>query len=264
MHLDVRQLSAFYYETPLGAVTQRRLQAQIIAFWPRANGLAIAGFGFAAPLMRPLRRDAARLVQLMPAQQGVMLWPREGPNVSALVAAHDWPIQTSYLDRLVLAHGLENADQPHALLDECWRVLTPEGRLLVVAPNRAGMWARRDATPFGYGRPYSREQIETQLKEHGFDVLRTAGALFTPPSTSKFWARLGPIAERVGDKLDAQRLAGVLIVEAVKRVPAPRRGTRVPVFAPAPAPALGGLTPAPEPNGRRVSATLRAALLTKS
>lgn len=251
MHLDVVVLSEFYYGDPLGAMAQRRLQARLTTFWPKVNGLSVAGFGFAAPLMRPFRRDAARLLVLMPAAQGVMLWPREGPNASALVAAHQWPVPTAFLDRLLLAHALENADRPEELLDECWRVLTPEGRLLVVAPNRAGMWARRDATPFGFGRPYSADQLEAQLRRHGFEPLRSAGALYMPPSLSRFWRRAGPLCERVGRRLDAQRFAGVLIMEAIKRVPAPRRGVTHRVFNPAAV--LGGLAPAP---GARVRSVL--------
>ena len=40
------------------------------------------------------------------------------------------------------------------------------GRLLIVVPNRRGVWARSDTTPFGHGRPYSRSQI-THLLARG-------------------------------------------------------------------------------------------------
>jgi alpha-ketoglutarate-dependent 2,4-dichlorophenoxyacetate dioxygenase len=46
----------------------------------------------------------------------------------------------------------------------------PEGRLLLIVPNRRGIWARLDSTPFGHGRPYSRGQLERLLGD----------ALFTP------------------------------------------------------------------------------------
>ena len=45
---------------------------------------------------------------------------------------------------LVLLHALETADHPHAVLSEAWRVLGPGGRMLVMAPNRAGLWARSE------------------------------------------------------------------------------------------------------------------------
>ena len=45
------------------------------------------------------------------------------------------------------------------MLREIWRVMASGGQLLAVVPNRRGLWARMDTTPFGHGRPYSRSQI---------------------------------------------------------------------------------------------------------
>ncbi|MCI4663672.1 MAG: class I SAM-dependent methyltransferase [Neomegalonema sp.] len=224
MHLDATLLRDFYYGTPLGKLAQQRLQIALGEIWPSVAGLSVCGFGFAAPLLRPLRRQAARTLALMPAGQGVIQWPREGPNVAALCEEYLWPLRTGFLDRLVLAHGLEAAERPARLLDECWRVLAPEGRLIVIVPNRSGLWARRDATPFGFGRPYSVDQLHNQLEAGGFGVERSEGALFFPPSSRRYWHQAANLAERIGKRLDLRRLAGVLLVEAIKRVPAPPSG----------------------------------------
>lgn len=242
MHLDVIALRDFYYGKHLGALAQRRLQTALREFWPAVGGLSIAGYGFAAPFLRPFRGEAQRVLQFMPAPQGVIPWPREGPNVAALVEPCDWPVQTGFLDRIVLAHALEASEQPARLLDECWRALAPEGRLLVIAPNRSGLWARRDATPFGFGRPYSFDQIDGQLAQAGFAIERHGGALYFPPSERRWWLNAGTVVDRVGRRLDVQRLAGVLIVEAVKRVVAPRSGLRERATAP-----IGAWVGAPRP-----------------
>lgn len=254
MHLDATRLRDFYYETPLGKLAQKRLQLSLREIWPSVSGLAVGGFGFAAPLMRPLRREAARMTVLMPAGQGAMQWPREGPNVSVLCEEYLWPVRSGFLDRLVLAHALETAERPQRFLDECWRVLAPEARLLVIAPNRSGVWARRDATPFGHGRPYSLQQLTGQLEASGFAVEQVSGALYFPPSAKRTWLRMANIAERVGRRLNFSRLAGVLIVEAIKRVPAPRSGTPARAAAPprtvaAPAAAMARQTGATPPAG---------------
>ena len=250
MHLDVVDIRDFYYQTHLGALAQRRLQSSVRALWPRVHGFSIGGYGFAAPLMRPFKREATRTIVMMPAAQGVAHWPREGPNAATLVEPYDWPLQTGFLDRLILAHGIENAEQPDRLLDECWRVLAPEGRLLLIAPNRSGLWARRDGTPFGFGRPYSFGQLDAQLAAHGFGIEQHEGALYFPPSPKRHLLRAGTLIERVGKRLDAQRLAGVLIVEAVKRVAAPRSGLRE--RATPPLEVLAGvIRPAPRPAQAR-------------
>ncbi len=250
MHLDVVALRDFYYGTRLGALAQRRLQGVVRRMWENTSGLSVGGHGFAAPFLRPFRKDAARVLSFMPAQQGVIAWPREGPNASALVEPYDWPLRTGFLDRLVLAHALEFSEQPGRLLDECWRVLAPEGRLILIAPNRSGLWARRDATPYGFGRPYSFGQLDQQLAEHGFGIERHEAALYFPPSERRYWLKAGLFAERIGQRLDLQRLSGVLLVEAVKRVAAPRRGATE--RARDPLAALGAIIrPTPAPAGAR-------------
>lgn len=159
----------------------------------------------------------------MPAPQGAMAWPRRGPNTSVLTDEANWPIPTGSADRILLLHGLESSESPTQLLEECWRTLAPEGRLLVIVPNRAGMWARRDVTPFGHGKPYSIGQIESELAEHKFEVGGASTALFIPPSGRKFWLSVGPTWERAGKWLQLGLVGGVHVVEATKRLYAPHR-----------------------------------------
>ena len=81
MHLDVVDLRAFYYRTPLGRSAQRVLQEALRKLWPETRDLTVAGYGFAVPMLRPFLADARRVVALMPGPQGVMPWPTGGPNV---------------------------------------------------------------------------------------------------------------------------------------------------------------------------------------
>jgi len=224
MHLDVVDLRNFYYRTRLGRAAQRAIRDQVVAFWPPEPGLSVAGFGFAVPLLRPYLADARRVIGLMPGPQGVMPWPAGMPNVSVLCAENAWPLPNDSIDRLVLLHGLETSENPSAVLDEAARVLTPEGRLLLIVPNRAGMWSRAEGTPFGFGRPYTAAQLETQLKRHGLVVERTGSALFVPPFAGPFWLRTAQFWERHGRRLMPWRAGGVILVEASRQVWAPTRG----------------------------------------
>ncbi len=247
MHLDVVDLRKFYYGTGLGRLARAMLRARLRALWPDVRGMTVVGFGFAAPFLRPFRDEATRTLCLMPAQQGVCPWPAEGPNLSVLVEETLWPLARGAADRILVAHGLETCERPNALLEEIARVLAPGGKAVFLAPNRAGLWARRDATPFGYGRPYSAGQLEKALVAHDFAVEEEAAALYMPPSHRRFWLRLGPMMERVGQRLDWQALAGVTIVEVTKLVYiTPQAGLRE--AAAAPLRVLEGLRPAPAPK----------------
>lgn len=223
MHLDVIDLRSFYYRTALGRTAQRAIRDQVAGLWPALAGQSLVGFGFAVPLLRPYLAEAARVVALMPAPQGVMPWPPGMENVSVLCDERLWPLPTGLADRLILLHGLETSDHPADVLDEAHRVLGPGGRLLAIVPNRSGLWVRGDSTPFGFGRPYSMAQLEAQLKRHGFTPERSSGALYVPPTTGGFWLRTADFWEKVGRRVP-WLAGGVLMVEASKQVYAPTRG----------------------------------------
>jgi len=223
MHLDVLDLRNFYYRTRLGRAAQKAIRDQLVTLWPPKSGETIVGYGFAVPLLRPWLGTAARVIGLMPGPQGVMPWPAGMPNVSVLSEETSWPLASESVDRLVLMHGLETSENPSGVLQECARVLRPEGQLMVVVPNRAGLWCRADSTPFGYGRPYSASQLEAQLKVHDLLPERTTSALYLPPSGSSFWLRTADAWERYA-AFTPWRSGGVIMVEASRQVWNPRRG----------------------------------------
>jgi SAM-dependent methyltransferase len=176
----------------------------------------------------------------MPAAQGVLKWPSDRPGLAALVDELEMPLPDSAVDRVLLVHALEMAHDPIALLREVWRVLAAGGRLLVVVPNRRGVWARLDTTPFGHGRPYSRSQITHLLREAWFTPTGWGEALHVPPVARGWFLRSATAWERAGATIAAP-FAGVHIVEATKQVyraiPARRERTRlVPALEPALAP----------------------------
>ena len=228
MHLDVQDLRNFYYRSALGRAVQKSIRDQVLKRWPEANGQTVVGYGFAVPMLRPYLKTARRVIGLMPGPQGVMPWPVGLPNVSTLCHETMWPLETGRVDKLIMMHGLETSDDPSAVLSEAFRVLGPGGKLILVVPNRAGLWVRADHTPFGFGRPYTLGQLETQLQTHQFMSEFHCGALHFPPSQTRFWLKTSNVLERMGTRLSIKLTSGVLIVEADKRVHLPiDRGTAV-------------------------------------
>ena len=229
MNLDVATLRDFY-ATPLGRIARRLLARRIRALWPTVSGRTVASLGFGTPFLGAYRSEAESLAAFMPASQGALIWPPTSPVLSALTEDHCLPLRDNAVDRLLVVHCLEVAEQVRPLLRELWRVLTPEGRLIVVVPNRRGLWAHVDTTPFGYGRPYSRPQLEALLSESLFTTLTWATTLHLPPFDRSMLVRSANAWERVGSKA-FPGLGGVLLVEARKETVAPAGGTRARVKA---------------------------------
>ncbi len=229
MRPEVSELSTFY-DGQLGSVARRLLAHRIRTAWPNVEGETILGIGYAAPFMRQFRAEARRQLLCMPEDQGAIRWPREGPTCSFLSCESDLPLRPSTVDRILAVHCLEHCGVSRPLLRELWRVLTPEGRLLLVVPNRRGMWARADATPFGHGHPYSRGQLERLLGDSLYAAIGWWPTLFMPPVRRRLVLKTAVAWERVGLYV-WPAFSGLLIVEAQKQIYAPVKGQRVPIRA---------------------------------
>ena len=216
MSADTHEASEFY-TTARGGVAARLLRERLAQMWPNLTGQTVLGIGYAAPYLRLWREQANRCVALTPAQIGVARWPTGAPNLSCTAEEDALPFPDLCFDRVILVHGLEAADNARGMLREVWRVLKDDGRLLIVAPNRRGMWAHLETTPFGHGQPYSAGQIGKLLAASLFRVERRDTALYLPPSNLRLVLRSAPLLERTGRRL-LTGLAGVTITEAVKDV----------------------------------------------
>lgn len=216
MPMDVLDLRSFY-STALGAVAHRFIGAAVEMRWGSCVGQSVLGIGYATPYLDALRKDAVRTLAFMPAEQGVVNWPVRGPSSSALVDITALPLPDSCMDRVLVVHALEMADQPYDFLTEVWRVLAPGGRMILVAPNRAGVWARVDSTPFGHGQPYSGSQLRSLLRDTLFSPVFWGDALYAPPFARPYLLRSAPAFERIGAKLSLPG-AGVHIIEATKQL----------------------------------------------
>ena len=241
MSPDVVDLRSFYSQR-LGTVARRFVGRGIRAMWNETVGQRVLGIGYPTPYLGLFREEAERCLAFMPAVQGVVKWPSASPTLAALVDEFDMPLADASVDRVLLVHALEMSHDAPNLLREVWRVLAAGGRLMAVVPNRRGLWARIDTTPFGHGRPYSRSQITQLLRETWFTPTSWGEALYVPPISRGWFLRSAMAWERVGAALSLP-VAGVHIVEATKQVyrAIPAKRTRlIPALQPVLVPSSSG------------------------
>lgn len=234
---DIVDLRSFYAST-LGRLAERSIAMGLSTIWAKVPNERLVGLGYALPWLERFGTDADRVFAFMPATQGAVNWPTHGPSTTALVFEEELPLFDSSIDRMLLVHALEHAENPRETLMEIWRVLAPGGRLIIVAPSRRGVWARFEHTPFGTGRPFSRSQLNALLRDTNFTPHAWADALHFPPSKKRWMMRFHALLERTGRRFWPM-FAGVIIVEAQKRVyqgiPVASRASRrvfVPVLSP--------------------------------
>ena len=217
MALEIRDPGEFY-DGPKGQTVGRLISQRLRLVWPDLRGRRVLGVGFAAPYLRPFVGEAERALAAVTSDDCAP-WPMGAKNLAALVAEQSLPFPDASFDCLLVVHALEVADAQRPFLRELWRVLTSDGRLMMVVPNRTSLWAQLETSPFGHGRPYSRGQLGQLLEECLFRPEHWDRALFMPPF-GRPHVRSGAAWDNVGRAL-WPRFAGVHIVEATKSLYAP-------------------------------------------
>ena len=235
--MDIVEIRSFYHGL-LGKMATRSIGMGLSRIWQPMPNERLLGLGYARPWLERFEPDTERTLSFMLAAQGAIKYPRSGASRSALVFDEELPLTDSAIDRILMVHALEHAENPRETLMEAWRVLAPNGRLVLVVPNRRGVWARFEHTPFGTGRPFSKGQIFKLLRDANFTPGPMTEALAFPPVKSPSLLRVAFQLERTGLRF-WPLFSGVLIIEAQKRMfqglPVAERQSRrvfVPVLAP--------------------------------
>ena len=226
-----------FYASSLGQVARRMIRRKIREIWPDVRDRSVLGLGYATPYLHMFREEAERVIAVMPGSQGVLRWPREDPNLVALGDEAELPLPDVCIDRVLLVHALEYSEQLRPMLREIWRVMAGGGRLLIIAPNRRGIWARLDLTPFGHGHPYTQSQLSWLLRDNLFTPIKHTNALFIPPTDSRMVLAAAAAWEQIGARW-FHTFAGAVMIEASKQIyagtPASVPARRRRVFAPVP------------------------------
>lgn len=213
-----------FYSSPLGTVTSRLMRDAVRERWPELGQDTLIGIGYPLPLL-PIWKQSAKqephistgCFSFMPASLGAIYWPTRGKNKSAMISTTRFPLRDQQCNRILMLHALEHSESFSSLLEECWRVLVPGGRMLVCAPNRRGIWARRETTPLATGRPYSVGELKHLLSQHQFTFRNAQTLLHTPPSHKRWMQKIMPWAENLLGYLFPM-FGGLVMIEVEKQL----------------------------------------------
>jgi len=224
MRQNVIHLEQFY-ASRLGGAARDMVTRRLDNLWPDLAGCDVLGYGYGWPYLSPYSAQAKRIILAMPGEQGAIAQTCRRGVIACLTEDHQLPFADGSFDHIFVAHGVEEAPDLSGLLRELWRVTRPEGRIVILASNRSGLWARSDATPFGAGRPFSRTQLKAALRGAGFLPTVWSGALFVPPVRRLSQPSTVRGFEKFGETVWPS-FSGLVLVEALKRLYAETPGIK--------------------------------------
>lgn len=113
------------------------------------------------------------------------------PGVARVVATPEHlPFDARSVDMMLLPHTLEYAEDPHQVLREVSRVLTPEGHVVILGFNPLSLWGlwrllhRRQEAPW-HGRFLHLARIKDWLKLLDFELTQGSMHYYRPPLASE-------------------------------------------------------------------------------
>jgi len=144
------------------------------------------------------------------------------PPADVIADPHDLPFEENSVDLLVLPHALEFTDDPHLMLREAYRVVRPEGQIVIAGFNPFSLYGAkryfgREQTPPWNGSFIGLYRVKDWLALLGFDV--TGGRLdaYAPPFAREKWLQRFGFFESAGDRW-WPIAGGIYFLRATKRV----------------------------------------------
>ncbi len=209
-----------FYRTGAGKMALKTICENLDVDFSNNEGINMLGFGFTIPIIEKLASKPTLAINYCPvfgeSDVPVLSGLGQSARPDIIGDAQFFPFRDAEFQRIICLHAIEESDNPKQVLRELWRVLMPEGRLIMIVPNRRSVWARSDKTPFGHGRPFSRSQLMTLLGDAMFNVRSAKRILFTPPILCGSHNSISNGIETIGAKL-MPTFGGLLYFELSKR-----------------------------------------------
>jgi SAM-dependent methyltransferase len=144
------------------------------------------------------------------------------PPADLIADPHYLPFAENSIDLIVMPHALEFTDDPHLMLRDAYRVIRPEGQIVIAGFNPFSLFGAkryfgREQTPPWNGNFIALYRVKDWLTLLGFDVVGGRLDAYVPPFAREKWLERSRFMESAGDRWWPVA-GGVYFLRATKRV----------------------------------------------
>lgn len=213
--------STGYFKKPEELFREENRLKKVVAILSKCKNNVFLDLGCGSGGITAFLREKAKLVDVYGVEistEAVRLAREKGIKAFAVdIGASKLPFEANFFDVVFCGEVIEHLFNPDFILDEAFRVLKPNGVLILTTPN-LGAWYNRVALLFGFqpsisvslqnpeiGKPFksafkkqsaggseshirffTKRALDELLRVKGFEVLSIQGAYYTEPKKQHF------------------------------------------------------------------------------
>ena len=197
MYQDIIKLEKFY-QSELGKAVQDRIYSKLKKYIYLHDGEKLGSFGFGEPYLSLLPKKKVSIFNFFSQRIGIKKNIINERLSNVLLDEEQLPIEDLFLNHIICIHCLEHSENLKKTLRELWRVLSPEGKIYIILPNKKSSWSFSSKSPFSSGFGFSKNQIVRILEDNFFEVQSVDRLVYFPSWNSKLLLNNRFFLEKIG------------------------------------------------------------------
>lgn len=205
-----------WYEQPLGAAFAEIQKSEIKSLLPQFRGNQLLQLGFNPGVDLKAAEIACSYLSLAP-DIGL-----KQSDTYVVGSYHSLPFLADSIDIVMMNQVLEFESNLQHVLAEIHRVLTPEGKVMILGFNAFSSWGlihflkkRQHKLPWR-GHFHTPFELKNALQALGFDILESKTFFFRPPIQNVHLLKICSFLEKIGSILFSGFGAGYLLIAQKK------------------------------------------------
>lgn len=211
-----------FYHSLCGRLASKIINSHILSLWSDTEDLKdmnILALGWPYPYIHHFTTNYNRTIVVNPHiyKENLEEIPKSYKNITIVSEINKLPFYEQFFDRIIVIHGAEFSNDIIKFFNNLEELLVSNGRIIIISPNKSGLWRRGQKTPFGYGNATTAGQLQWSFKQVGFEVDYYSSALNFFPTQSRTILSLATKWERFGRNI-LPFLSGIHILEGHKNL----------------------------------------------
>jgi SAM-dependent methyltransferase len=190
-----------FYSDRIGRLQFRILRRIFLPLFPNSAPATIIGIGYALPFLSIAKEGGHNIFHVLPTAASKPPLTLAKSHHSCVAYESLLPLPNHCADMVIVAHILEFTHHRETLLKEICRILKPQGRVLLLVPNRFSPWRFFRQRILTRGNFFSTHDLINLISAFPLVLESCQSALYAPPITKRWFIKTYRFWEIIGTSI---------------------------------------------------------------